>query len=187
MKKNAWILITVLLAILLMNGCLTCEKKEYSFAFTGENSGVLTIRFVNIISTLDDSTDISEEDFTSLINDYLYGNSFESEFPEAQVTDKRLFLENGVLCGEIVFSFDDLGAAGLYRHQETGPFMYCLNCNTVNGEIFNSSNGEYGGDVMPVVFWEPTLKKLILDTYLTIPDETTISLADRYADWVKSH
>lgn len=186
MKKNVWILLAVIGSFLLVTGCLTVEKKEYSFTFTGENSGVLTIKFVNIISTRDDSTDISEEDFASLINDYYYGNSFESEFPEAQVTDKRLFIENGVLCGEIVFSFSDLGAAGLYRHKGIGPFMYCLNCNTVNGEIFNSSNGEYGGDVMPVVFWEPSLKKLVLDTYLTIPDETTVSLAERYVEWEKS-
>ena len=53
---------------LVMSSCLTTEKKEYVFKFTGTNSGTLTIRYINLMSSSDDSTDISKDDFQDLLN-----------------------------------------------------------------------------------------------------------------------
>ena len=58
--------------------------------------------------------------------------------------------------------------------------MYCLSCYSIDSEYYNESNGEYGGDIMPVVFWDPDLKLLQLTTDVTTPDETTLSLLDRW-------
>ena len=91
MKKNYLALFAVILSVLFVSGCLTCEKKEYTFKFTGKDSGELTIKYINIMSTMDDTVDVSEEDFTSLINDYLEGSEIESEYPDATVISKRLF------------------------------------------------------------------------------------------------
>ncbi|NTV84049.1 MAG: hypothetical protein HGA23_07100, partial [Bacteroidales bacterium] len=53
-------------------------------------------------------------------------------------------------------------------------------CYSIDSEYYSESNGEYGGDIMPVVFWDPGLKKLELKTDVTAPDETTLSLLDRW-------
>jgi hypothetical protein len=183
MKKNYLVWIGVIIAVLFMSGCLTCEKKEYTFEFTGKDSGRLTIKYINLMSTMDDTIDISEEDFSSLMTDYYEGTEVENEFPGAIMVGKRLFEENGVLCGEIVLEFSDLATGHLYQHHGKGPFMYCLSCYAIDSEYFSASNGEYGGDVMPVVFWDSNLKNLTLTTDVTIPDETTVSLLDRYLEW----
>lgn len=183
MKKNYVSVLVVIVTALLISGCLTCEKKEYTFVFTGENSGRLTIKYINLLSTMDDGEDISEDDFQALISDYYDGYELENEFPNAMLIEKRLFEENGVLCGEIVFEFNDLAAANLYRYRGTGPFMYCLSCYSIDSEYYAESNGEYGGEIMPVVFWEAGLKELTLTTDVTLPDETTVSLLGAYNDW----
>lgn len=183
MKKQLFVWIGVIIAVLFMSGCLTCEKKEYTFELTGKESGRLTIKYVNIMSTKDDTVDISEEDFSSLINDYYEGMEVENTFPNATVMSKRLFEENGVLCGEIVFEFTDISMANLYQHKGKGPYMYCLGCNSLDSEYYTESNGEYGGDIMPVVFWESGEKTLTLVTDVTVPDETTVSLLNRWQDY----
>jgi hypothetical protein len=182
MKKNYFIWIGLVITVLFLSGCLTCEKKEYTFQFTGKDTGKLTIKYINIMSTMDDTIDVSEEDFASLMTDYYEGSEIENEFPDATVIDKRLYEENGVLCGEVVLEFTGLAASHLYQHNGKGPIMYCLGCYSIDSEYYNSSNGEYGSDIMPVIFWDDNLKTLTLTTDVTMPDETTLSLLDRWKD-----
>jgi hypothetical protein len=176
MKKNLFTWISLISIALFLNSCLTCEKKEYTFQFTGKDTGVLTIKFINIMSTMDDTIDNTEEDFATLMTDYYEGTELENDFPDATLVDKRLFEEDGVLCGEVKFEFSGFAMAHLYQHHETGPLMYCLGCYSIDSEYYNDSNGEFGGDIMPVVFWNPDLTTLELKTDVTMPDETTISL-----------
>jgi hypothetical protein len=183
MKKNLLVWATVIITVLFMSGCLTCEKKEYTFQFTGKESGRLTIKYINLMSTMDDTVDISEDDFSSLMTDYYEGTEIENDFPDATVVSKRLFEEDGVLCGEIVMEFSTLAIGHLYQHKGKGPLMYCLSCFSIDSEYYSESNGEYGGDVMPVVFWDSGLKNLTLSTDVATPDETTVSLIDRYKEW----
>jgi hypothetical protein len=183
MKKQTFAWIGILIAVMFMSGCLTCEKKEYTFEFTGKDSGRLTIKYINLMSTMDDTLDISDEDFNSLLVDYYEGTQVENEFAEATLISKRLFEEDGVLCGEIVLEFAGLAAGHLYQHKEKGPLMYCLGCYSIDSEYYNESNGEYGGDVMPVVFWDAGLKRLTMTTDVTFPDETTVSLLSKYQEW----
>ena len=82
-----------------------------------------------------------------------------------------------------ILEFTGLAAGHLYQHKEKGPLMYCLSCFSIDSEYFAESNGEYGGDIMPVVFWEQGLKTLTMTTYVTYPDETTVGLLDEYNDW----
>ena len=183
MRKNYFIWTALVMTVLFLSGCLTCEKKEYTFELKGDNSGRLTIKYINIMSIMDDSLDISSEDFESLLNDYYDGEELQNTFPDATVLSKRLFEEDGVLCGEVIYEFAALDAAKLYQFKGKGPFMYCLGCSSLDTEYFSGSNGEYGGDVMPIVFWEQGTKKLQLTTDVTYPDETTISLLEDYRQW----
>jgi len=182
MKKTMFHLVCLLIIALLVNGCLTVEKKEYTFELTGENSGKLTIKYINIMSIKDDTLDVSEEDFNELITSYIDGEQIEENYKGATVINKRLFEENGVLCGEVIIEFNDLAGVKLYQYDNKSPFMLNIS-NTLDTEAHEKSNGEYGGEIMPVIFWSNKLKKLNLTTIITKPDNTTISLLNKYYNW----
>lgn len=185
MKRIALALLLLPL-IMFISGCLTVEYKKYKFEFTGENSGILTIKYINILSVMDDTVDISDQDFYELITTYVEGDQIEQDYPEAFVKSKRLFEENGQLCGEVVIEFTDISHARLFRLNGAGPYMYCLICGSTT-ETYEQSNGTFGGDIMPIVFWEENLKVLDLLSVVTVPDETTISLVDDFRDWEKNN
>jgi len=182
MKKTGINIFVFLVVAVLLSSCLTVEKKEYTFVLDDKNSGTLTIKFINIMSMKDDTADISESDFNEMITTYIDGNELEADYKNAIVRRKRLFEENGKLCGEVVIYFRDLESVGLYKYDEKSPYM--LNIGSfLDSEAFLESNGTYGGDVMPVVFWPSNSSTLNLSTHITAPDETTVSLIDRYNDW----
>lgn len=166
----------------IISSCLTVEKKEYTFEMKDNHSGTLTIKYINIISMKDDTTDVSESDFDDLISTYIEGDQIENDYKDAVVRSKRLFEEDGVLCGEVVIDFNDLKSAGLFQYDNKSPFMLNLG-SLLDTEFYLNSNGEFGGDVMPVVFWQKSLKTLTLMTYVNSPDETCVSLLDEYNNW----
>lgn len=182
MKKISLLSIFTVLILFVLSGCLTVENKEYTFELTGPNSGKLTIKYINILSAMDDSTDVSAEDFEELLSNYLYGESIETDYPGAINFEKQLFEENGVLCAEITMEFTDLNAVKLFRYNSTGPYM--LNIGSfLDTETYIASNGDFGGENMPVVFWPEGSKVLKLTTGVTQPDETTLSLVGNYDQW----
>ena len=172
----------LILLALLFTGCLTVEKKEYTFQLKDNNSGTLTIKFINIMSMKDDALDVSQGDFEELITNYIEGNEIEVDYEKALVRSKRLFEENGTLCGEVIIDFDNLASVGLYQYDSKSPLMFNVG-SFLDSETYLNSNGEFGGEVMPVVFWPKSLKTLTLSTYITDPDETTVGLLTEYHEW----
>lgn len=180
--KNMKLFFPLLLIAVLFSSCLTVEKKEYSFQLKDSNSGTLTIKFVNIMSMKDDALDVSQSDFEELIANYIEGNEIEMDYEKALVRSKRLFEEAGVLCGEVIIDFDELASVGLFQYDSKSPLMFNVG-SFLDSETYLKSNGEYGGEVMPVVFWPKSLKTLTLTTYITDPDETTVGLMNEYNHW----
>lgn len=182
MKKNAIVVLALAFFAFLLSSCLTVEKKEYNWELTGPNSGKLTITFINITSTMDDETDVSKEDFEELLNDYLYGTYIDDRYPMATNIEKRIFVNNNQLWGEVTMEFNDLQAVHLYQHDKKGPYMFCVS-TAADSESYESSDGEYGGEYMPVVFWDAKSKALNLATHIQDEDESTISLTAEYYKW----
>lgn len=182
MNKGIIKIASLAIIVLFLTSCLTVEKKEYTFQMEDENSGTLTIKFINILSMKDDTTDVSESDFEELVTSYIDGNEIEDDFNRAIIRGKRLFEEDGVLCGEVILDFYDLASVGLFRYDEKSPFMFNVG-SFLDSESFLKSNGEYGGDVMPVVFWHESKTTFELTTYITSPNETTVSLLNEYKNW----
>ncbi len=154
MKK---ILLASVLCILSLNliGCLTVETKEYSFKLKKGNSGEGTIKYINIMRT-DDSATTIENDYDELINTFLKGNKPEDEMTGVKNVKKRLFEEDNHLCGEITFEFDDLSSLKFYNYNND---VWCYYLSSGLGffggsEQFFSSNGKFGGENMPVIFWD---------------------------------
>lgn len=184
-------LIFTLLA-LIISSCLTVEKKIYTFQFTGKNSGTLTIKYVNLMSMSDygedeegNPIDNTQADFDDLIETYLNGSSIEGNYPLATNIQKRLFEENGQLCGEVTMEFASLDAARLYQFSKKSPICFSIG-NTIDGEYFDSTNGTLGNsEFMNVVFWTPGTKTLVVTTGVTEPSEDTSSLLSHYKEWKK--
>ncbi len=167
---------------LILTSCLTVEKKEYSFELTGDNSGKMTIRYINILSSMDDGNDVTSADFQELLDKYINGDQIVQDFPGATNIKKRLYEDNGQLCGEITLDFADLSSARLYQYDKKSPVMMCISA-AFDSETYINSNGSYGNDFMPVVFWPSGSKKLDVTTSVTTPDETTMSLLPTYIEW----
>jgi hypothetical protein len=182
MTKKVSLFIALFASLAMWTSCLTIEKKIYTFEMKDNNSGTLTIKYINIISIRDDNTDVSEADFEELISGYINGDMIENDYQGAVVRSKRLFEENGMLCGEVVIDFTDLASVGLYQYDSKSPFMFNIG-SFFDSESYLSSNGEYGGEKMPVIFWPRNLKTLTLTTLTTTPDESTVSLVELYRDW----
>lgn len=180
--RNIKTLFLFSLVALVFTGCLTVEKKEYSFQLKDNDSGTLKIKFINIMSMKDDALDVSQSDFEELVTNYIEGNEIDLDYDNAIVRSKRLFEEEGLLCGEVIIDFDKLEGVGLFQYDSKSPLMFNVG-SFLDSETYLTSNGEYGGEVMPVVFWPKSLKTLTLTTYITDPDETTVSLLNEYNKW----
>lgn len=177
--KRLPVLLFIVLGFI-VSGCLTCEKKEYIFELSGPESGKLTIRFINIFSNSLDSAGEVQTDYDELINMWFAGEKIERDYPMARKFRKRLYEANGQLCGEISMEFSTLKSVRLYRYDLGSPYMINTTTMPDDGEVFQSSNGEFGGDFMPVVFWRPENKTLRLVTTIAKPDTSCVSLLDTW-------
>jgi hypothetical protein len=184
MKSFPFLKLLVLSVIaLIFSSCLTVEKKEYTFEFTGENSGRMIIKYINIISVMDEGNDVSAEDFAGILERYIDGDQIEQDFPGSTNIKTRLYEENGQLCGEVTLDFPSLSAARLYQYDKNSPLMMCISA-AYDSETYVSSNGSFGNDYMPVVFWPAGTKKLTVATSVSAPDETSMSLVEEFRKWI---
>ncbi len=181
MRRILIFIILIGTLLLALPSCLTVEKKEYHFEFTGKETGVLTIKYVNIMSVMDDETDV-DADFKELMDTYVRGDLLEKEYRFSKLISKRLFEEDGILCGELKFEFTEIMAARLFQYQKGDPIMMSLKGSSFSEE-YESSNGNYGGDVMPVVFWSDGNQNLKVTTKITKPDKSSISLLKKFKEW----
>ncbi|MEI6766170.1 MAG: hypothetical protein WCM76_11045 [Bacteroidota bacterium] len=186
MKKGRFILLAIGLVAMMLTSCLTVEKKQYTFEFTGKNSGNLTIKYVNIMSIVDSAGYTEVQDFDELVSSYINGSKIEEAYPGATNITKKLFEEDGVLCAEVKMNFPDLASARLYLCDKKGPYGFYA--SSVDGETYIESNGNYGGDFMPCVFWNTKMKTLTVTTSVSKPtDDTYVSLLQEYVKWKKKN
>ena len=180
MKRAA--LLSIFSIVFISSGCLTVEFKEYIIRMKTDRSGEATIRFVNILSEADDTTDVSSDDFQQLIEFYLEGNQLEKDNPGYRNAKKRLYEQDGVLVGEITFTFDSLSALRIFKLDKDSPYMYFVG-HPLSSEQFVESNGSYGRDWMPVVFWPKDTKELSLKTKVVSEVSHQRSLLKNFKAW----
>jgi len=154
-----------------------------------ENATQQADRLFDVYKIISDKPDVPNL-FTRIGNETLAintlpsieGNEIEKDYPDATIRSKRLFLEDGKLCGEVIIDFENLSQIGLYQYENKGPYMLYVG-NFLDSETFMQSNGEFGGEIMPVVFWPKSERTLKLTTHINEPDETTLSLVSEYNNW----
>jgi hypothetical protein len=154
LNKKTLAFAAIALVALLVSSCLKCEKKTYTWNFTGATSGTLIVKWTNIMSEVSysDMDSTMHADYNDLVNRFIDGTEAEDEFPDAKFVSKRLFEENGVLCGEAVFEFTDISQAKIYKYDKSTPMMFY----TADTVLF--SNGTKGPKYMPIVAWENNQK-----------------------------
>ena len=181
--KHLKIIVLLLLALLII-GCLQPITKEYSFHLKPDGSGNGKIRFVDICSVDAEGEEGVVEDFDLLINDYVQGNYFEEENAQLNVTDKKLFEENGILVGEITFEFASLTDAGLFRYDECDCCPIMLIELTL-GETIGQSNGKLADGVDGIYLWDKDESDISFSTVFEATDSGKVSLLPMYNEWLK--
>jgi len=184
MKKIYLSVVTVIL-VGSFAGCLTVETKEYSFKLKKGKSGEGRIKYINIMSDQKDSASAVEQDYRELIDSYLNGDKIKDEFPNIRIKKKRLYEEDNQLVGEVTFEFDDITKVRFYKYKDSGPWCYYLGSGFSMGrlsESYFSSDGTWGGENMPVIFWDGTQKEFEFKTTVTAPEKNTLSLLDMWKE-----
>lgn len=178
--RKLFLISTAFITILCLNSCLTCEKKEYVYQVLKNDKIRLTIKYINIYSSLIDSVGEINHDYDELIRFWLEGDKLERDFPKAKKVKKRLYEQDGMLNGEIVMDFDNYKDARLYRFMNKGPFMFSMSAVNDDGENFSQSNGDFGGEMFPVVTWSENMSTFRLITKIAPPDSTCVSMLDMW-------
>jgi hypothetical protein len=163
-------------------GCLTVAEKEYHFTLLTDTSGTAVVRFIDIASETEDTTDSAQQDFDHLIDFYLRGTQFEEQNPGFRDVQKRLYVEDGRLVGEIRFSFDNLQAVKLFRFDDSSPYMYHVGTDFFSEELA-ATNGTYKREVMPVIFWPKETTDFMVRTRVASETPDRKSLVDYFQRW----
>ena len=172
---------------IVFSGCLTAEKKEVHIKLNADGkSGTGSILFSGISSSPGDSSAAVTEDFNTLIAEYYQGRKIEEANPGMKNVHKKLYKEDGELKGKIDFDFDDVSNLGIFRYKNSGPMMfYTVSEGFLMSGQYESSNGTYMGDKLPVIFWDSTQTELFYRMTLASPQEPRTSLLAKYNQWQK--
>jgi len=183
---KAYRIIFIAFIAIALSSCLTVEKKEYTFQLTGKTTGILTIKYINIMADLEEDDVDANADFTELTTNYLDGQSLKEEFPNANIVSKELFEENGVLNGKVVIEFSTFDAVKLFKYNKSCPYIYFFGGGNLSTETYLTSNGEKSPEYISAAIWNKKNKLLTLSTRVSTPNEKTISLLPYYTEWKKS-
>jgi len=184
--KNILLIFILSISIIYFEGCLTIESKEYTFELDKGLSGHGSIKFINILSVNKDSIGTIETDYSELMDSYYKGDKIKEELSGVKNLKKRLYEEDNQLCGEVSFDFDDISKLKFYKYKDKGPWCYYLSILSMGllggTESYFASNGTYGGDNMPIIFWDEGQKEFNFKTAITSPGKSTISLLQMWKE-----
>ncbi len=169
-------------SLIVLGGCLTTETKEYHIKLKTDIAGEATIKFINIQSESDDTTDITQEDFQQLIETYVSGGKLEKDNPGFRNVRKRLYEEKGILCGEISFTFDSLSHVRFFKFDKDSPYMYYAS-NPLSSETLVETNGSQGEQWMPMVFWKKDARDFFVKTHVVSEARYRTSLLRQFREW----
>lgn len=187
-RTRSFLLSPVFAFALILSGCLTAGHKEMRISLNPDGkSGSATILFTRIHSeATSDTADVTKEDFNSLITEYYQGTKLNSMFPDAKNIKKRIYLDGNELNGEMTFDFTDIAKLGFYRYQNSGPFMYyTLSDGYFSSGTFEASNGTFGGEKMPFIFWDSTARDFFVKVALSQTQAPERPLVLQWKAWSK--
>ncbi|MBS1902159.1 MAG: hypothetical protein JSS75_00455 [Bacteroidetes bacterium] len=187
-RPTAQFVAFALLLAATLSSCLTAGHKEMRVSLNPDGkSGSAVILFTRIHSEAsNDTADQTKDDFNSLISEYYQGKKLTDLFPNISNVKKRLFLDGNELAGELTFDFANIADLGFFRYKNSGPFMYyTLADGYFSSGVFEASNGSFGGDKMPLVFWDESSRDFFVKVALSQAQAPERSLVPLYKTWAK--
>lgn len=146
----------LVLGAVLIGICTACpkvERKVFTFDLK-KNTGVLY--FENVVT---DSPGEADSDFMTIVEEVIQGTKLEEEYKGWRIAEKELYENEGRLDGKITFTFDDLGDAGLYKHDKKSGIVWCSSRS--EDQTLVATNGKRIDDVLPgCVAWDRKATKL---------------------------
>jgi len=145
-------------AVLSFSGCLVYQKVAYEMSVDGKKSGEAKVTFFDLKSDALGNKEFNEDKET------LFNKLFKSdEFILAQkeegkdITNRRLYIENKKLNGEVTFKFSDVGVVEGRLQFQDGYYFLTID----EGDSIISTNGT----VVPInkfkrIIWERNEKVL---------------------------
>lgn len=165
---------------ILFSGCLIADRKVVTLEIAPDGSGTGKIIYTDISSLQEDEHDRTLGDYSELVEEWVRGEKIYESYPGIEDVTVRLFELGNALHGEATFSFESAEDVGLYRHPETGYWMYYALRNTSNVEAFDSTNGHFVGDVVPVILWGPETTSFRIVNTFDPGTRPVVSLVDLY-------
>ncbi len=172
--------LALLIVTVTFSGCLIGDRKVVTLDVSPDGSGTGKIIYTDIASLQEDDHDRTLEDYTALVDEWVNGQKVRETYPGILDEKIRLFELGGALHGELTFRFESAKDVGLYKHPETGYWMYYALRHTSNVEGFDSTNGSYAGEVLPVVFWKPKTAHFRIVNTFDPGSRPRVSLIDLY-------
>jgi hypothetical protein len=169
----------------LLPGCLIVETKEYHITLKSDGAGEARIVFNDIQSETDDTVDVSKSDFNQLTDLYMHGGQFERDNPGYRNVEKHLYEKDGKLTGDVTFTFDSIAVMRLFQYNNQGPLMYFVG-SPLSSEVMVETDGTYGRDWMPIVFWPKGTKELYIKTRVVSQGSYRRSLLALFKAWEQS-
>ena len=185
MTRLPFIALALASLLAFLPGCLIVETKEYHITLKDDGAGEARIVFNDIQSETDDTVDVSSSDFDQLIDLYLHGSQLERDNPGYKNVQKRLYEKDGKLDGEVSFTFDSLAVLRLFQYDGDGPLMYFVG-SPLSSEVMVETNGTYGRDWMPIVFWPKGTKELYIKTRIVSQGSYHRPLLALFKAWEQS-
>ena len=153
---------SLLLVIILAQGCLVFNTVSYEVNLEGETSGSVNMRVNDIRSDALNVTEL-DDDKDQLFNFIWKSNDFIQQMKEEGkiITDRQLYVVNGELNGNLSYNFNDITTVEGIQYQE--PF-YFLTLNpedsivTTNGEVIVS-------DGIKRIMWDNSIQTLKFEMF----------------------
>ena len=168
-----------------LTGCLTPEYKEYYYTINDDGTGEGRMKFINLVSEEEDEEDVSAKDFGELITDYYEGEQFSEDNPHLTITDKKLYEEEGMLMGEVWFTFESADSIGFYRYEDCNCCPWMLYIGSIS-ETYLESNGTFlGADRdFPMIVWDDGQDEFYFKTHLKEDMSNGHELLPLYKAWL---
>jgi hypothetical protein len=187
MKKSLLYISIFAVLVLLLSGCLGTEYKEYHFIVNEDGSGSGSINHINLVSGQEEGVDVSDNDFADLVNNHLFGTSFEDENPNLTVTGKELLEVDGQLCGYVEFTFDNYMDIGFQLiNYDTGSLVAYF-FDDITEEVLEA-NGEFDEDedALPIIEWATDTRQFDFKALAKKDMTNAKSLLGHYQNWISA-
>jgi len=156
MKKI--IMITAFLSLMLLtHGCLLMHSVSYEISANGKGKGTAIVTADNIKSDALNSN-VLNEDKKALFEFMYKSDDFATQMKDEgkEITSRKLFIEDGKLCGEVQFKFENINNVEGIIYEE--PFYYLT---LSPGDSVISTNGEViETDENRRIIWDNTIEVL---------------------------